>query len=311
MRAEPPKYRRGTRRTARRTSSAPTDSRQRRADQLRRRHPLRAAVEHAAHRLLRVGRRVAERHERADRVVRAGAAAAPTPDGAPKLCSSSSLSARSRISCSAFFRPTRGTLCSVATSFSRIARTSRSAVSDDSSPSASAGPTPFAPSTFWKTRRSYGVVKPNSCQPSSFTTRYVCSDAPLARLRQRLVRVERHRELVGDAAVGQDLDAIELLREQRSGDLDDHGRRVLGGDARRDAASFGRDGSRTRPPSSMRGSAGAHQTRERRGHAVGGVGRLRHALEAEQARQHELHLLLRRAAGADDRLLDLGRRASR
>ena len=123
-----------------------------------------------------------------------------------KLCSSSSLSARSRMSCSAFFRPTRGTLCSVATSFSRIARTSRSAVSDDSSPSASAGPTPFAPSTCWKTRRSNVVVKPNSCQPSSFTTRYVCSEHRSPVLRERLVYAQRHRELVGDAAGGQDLD---------------------------------------------------------------------------------------------------------
>ena len=31
-------------------------------------------------------------------------------------------------------------------------------------------------------------------------------------------------------------------------------------------------------------------------------------LEPQQAREHELHLLLRRAAGADDRLLDLGGR---
>src|SRR6476660_8776861 len=53
------------------SSLPPPDPRQCRPDQLRRAHPLCAAVQCTPHRLLGVGRRIAERYQRADRVLRA------------------------------------------------------------------------------------------------------------------------------------------------------------------------------------------------------------------------------------------------
>src|SRR5450759_3933200 len=100
----------------------------------------------------------------------AGAAEVPVVSPRP-----SSLSARSRIRRSAFLRPTRGTLCNVGMSFSRIARMSRAAESADSIPIAREGPTPFAVSSFSNNRFSNTLTNPNSCQESSFTTREVCS----------------------------------------------------------------------------------------------------------------------------------------
>ena len=63
-----------------------------------------------------------------------------------------------------------------------------------------------------------------------------------------------------------------------------------------------------RDRASVREAVCGDQSRDRRRDAVRGVGRLRRGLQPQQTRQHELHLLLRRRARADDRLLDLGRR---
>src|SRR5690348_5638931 len=58
---------------------SPPDPPQRRANELRRTHPLRAVVERAPHRLLRVSGGIAERHERTDRVFGSRRAAAAHP----------------------------------------------------------------------------------------------------------------------------------------------------------------------------------------------------------------------------------------
>ena len=105
-------------------------------------------------------------------------------------------------------------------SFSRIARTSRSADSVERSPSASDGPTPFAVSSRWKTRVS-SMRREAEQLPGVFPHDEMRVQLDLlADARQRLVHAERDRELVGDAAGREDLHAVELLGDELAGKRD-------------------------------------------------------------------------------------------
>ena len=186
--------------------------------------PCSTFVDRLPHRALGVAHRVAERDERANRVVRRQAPSGRERPTTRETCRSSSLSARSRISCSAFFRPTRGTLCSVATSLSRIARTSRSAVSVDSSPSASDGPDALGVQHALKDASLERGREAEQLPRVFLHDEMRVQQHGFAGARQRLEHAERNRQLVGDAAGGHDLDAIELLADERSRDLCDHAR---------------------------------------------------------------------------------------
>ena len=152
---------------------------------------------------------------------------------------SSSLSARSSTSCSAFFRPTRGTLCSVAMSRSRMAGPAGRRRAIDRRLSASAGPTPLAASTARNTWRSYGVENPKSCHASSRTTRCVCRVTGSPSSPQRLEYGQRDGDVVCHPALGHDFRAIDLFGYQAANDLADHARAMLGDETHRGQAESG------------------------------------------------------------------------
>ena len=131
-------------------------------------------VEHRPDGALGLAPHVAQANEAQDRVLgmRPGRPTAPRRvDRGRDRTDRRACPRTSSTNCSAFFRPTRGTDCSVTRSRSRMARTRWSADNADKRDRARAGPTPLAPSTARKTWRSYGVAKPNNCHPSSLTTR--------------------------------------------------------------------------------------------------------------------------------------------
>jgi hypothetical protein len=114
------------------------------------------------------------------------------------LATSSSLSARSRISCSAFFRPTRGTLCGEGREH----------------PEGERRADPFRAEHLLEDPALVGGGEAVEL-PAVLLHDQVREDGDgLAGPGERLVRAERHEELVADAAGSHHLDPVELLREQ-------------------------------------------------------------------------------------------------
>src|SRR5688500_10101553 len=247
----------GTRYSATRTRHAERspspDPRQRRANELGRRHPFRAAVEHAAHGLLGVRGRVPERDERADRIVRSGPSAASDARRHARALELVELVGQVEDELLGLLAPDarhalqRGDVLLPDGTHVALGRERREQTERER------GPDSLRAENLLDHAALVWRGEAEQLPAVLLHDEMRVHGAALARFRQCLVRVERHGELVGDTAVRQDLDAIQLFRDQRSGNLGDHEWRVLGGGDSRDAASRGRDGSRTRPPPSMRG----------------------------------------------------------